>query len=167
MKNFKTQLSGQIGESLVVSELGRRGILATAFSGNVPDIDILAYANENTCHLQVKAWRHGAVSFDAKRFLSIRFEDDLQFIDGPNAELDLDLIFVFVRIGEESGKDKFFVATQACVQKMIEGGYRSNLEKKNNRRPRNPKTTHTALSETDLKSFSNRWDLIEDRLRSA
>lgn len=42
-RNFNTQLAGQVGESLVVAELGRRGIVATALAGNVPDIDILAY----------------------------------------------------------------------------------------------------------------------------
>jgi Holliday junction resolvase-like predicted endonuclease len=42
-KNYTTQLAGQIGESLVVAELGRRGIVATAFAGNVPEIDLVAY----------------------------------------------------------------------------------------------------------------------------
>lgn len=37
-RSFNNQLAGQIGESLVVAELGRRGIVATAFAGNVPDI---------------------------------------------------------------------------------------------------------------------------------
>lgn len=50
-KSFKTQLAGQIGESLVVAELGRRGIVATAFAGNVPDIDLLAYKNGKTAHI--------------------------------------------------------------------------------------------------------------------
>ena len=30
-RNFNTKLSGQIGENLVVAELGRRNIIATAF----------------------------------------------------------------------------------------------------------------------------------------
>ena len=42
---LSTKLTGQIGEHLVTAELGRLGIIATPFSGNVPDIDILAYAN--------------------------------------------------------------------------------------------------------------------------
>ncbi|NYS25816.1 hypothetical protein HUK65_12515 [Rhodobacteraceae bacterium 2376] len=42
-RNFKTQLAGQIGESLVVAELGRCGIVANTLAGNVPDIDLLAY----------------------------------------------------------------------------------------------------------------------------
>jgi len=38
-KNYSTRLAGQIGENLMVAELGRRGIIATALAGNVPDID--------------------------------------------------------------------------------------------------------------------------------
>ena len=54
-RKFKTQISGQIGESIVVAELGRQNIVATAFSGNVPDIDLLAYANGKSIPLQIKA----------------------------------------------------------------------------------------------------------------
>ncbi|HEY5505683.1 MAG TPA: hypothetical protein VIK28_11045 [Sedimentisphaerales bacterium] len=39
---YSNQVTRQIGEHLVVAELGRRGILATPFAGNVPDYDILA-----------------------------------------------------------------------------------------------------------------------------
>ena len=42
-----TQLSKQLSEHLVAAELARRGIVATPFSGNVPDIDILALKVEN------------------------------------------------------------------------------------------------------------------------
>ena len=73
-RNFSNQLSGQIGEALIVCELGRRNIVATAFSGNVPDIDILACKNGNTTSIQVKAWKKRAVSFDAKRFIQIKVE---------------------------------------------------------------------------------------------
>jgi len=39
------KLTGQIGGQLVTAELGSRGIIATPFSGNVPDLDKLAHAN--------------------------------------------------------------------------------------------------------------------------
>ena len=42
-----TQLSKQLSEHLVAAELARRGIVATPFSGYVPDIDILAFKSEN------------------------------------------------------------------------------------------------------------------------
>jgi hypothetical protein len=53
---LNSKLTGQICEHLVTAELGlgRRGIIATPFSGNVPDIDILAHANGITGHIQVK-----------------------------------------------------------------------------------------------------------------
>lgn len=54
----QNKLAGQIGEFLVCAELGKLGIIATPFAGNVPNFDLLA-ANENggTVALQVKASR--------------------------------------------------------------------------------------------------------------
>ncbi|TQM93765.1 hypothetical protein BD293_2414 [Roseinatronobacter monicus] len=93
-RNFTTQLAGQIGESLVVAELGRRGIVATAFAGNVPDIDLLAYRDGRTIALQVKSVRAGSVSFDAKRYMNIVFDGDRQIITDTAPALDAALIFV-------------------------------------------------------------------------
>ena len=81
-RNFSNQLSGQMGEALVVAELGRLGVIATAFSGNVPDIDILAYKDGRTTAIQVKAWKSGSVSFDARRFLEIEIADNKQTVIG-------------------------------------------------------------------------------------
>ena len=36
------QLTRQAGKHLVVAELGRRGYVATPFSGNIPMFDVLA-----------------------------------------------------------------------------------------------------------------------------
>ena len=54
MKNYKTALKGIIGENLVTAELARRDIVATTFTGNIPDIDILAFKDYKTIPLQVK-----------------------------------------------------------------------------------------------------------------
>ena len=81
-RNFRTQLARQIGEHLVVAELGRRGVVATPFSGNVPDIDLLAYANGKSVPIQVKAIRRGNPGVDAKRYLDIRFRGEKQRIVG-------------------------------------------------------------------------------------
>ncbi len=58
-KNFNSKLSGQIGESLVVAELGRREIIATAFAGNIPEVDILAFG--------IKKWVHSNTSQSIQR----------------------------------------------------------------------------------------------------
>lgn len=160
-RSFSTQLAGQIGESLVVAELGRRAIVATAFAGNVPDIDLLAYKNGRTLHLQVKAWRAGAVSFNATRFLNIRREENVQIVEGLVAGLDADLVYVFVKIGEVAGQDRFFVLRQGDLAEIIRVGYEGFLTKHNGVRPRNADTTHVAVSEADLAQFEANWQLVE------
>jgi len=163
-RNFRTQLAGQIGESLVVAELGRRDIISTSFAGNVPDIDLLAYRDAKTLHLQVKAWRRGAVSFDATRFLIIQIEDEIQNITGPVLSLDPTLIYVFVLIGEQIGMDKFFILQQSQLQKIIHKSYQKFLDLHKGRRPRNQETTHNSVTLEQLAPYQDNWELIESRL---
>lgn len=162
-KKFKNQLTGQIGESLVVAELGRREIVATSFAGNVPDIDILAYKNGRTAHIQVKAIRTSGISLDAKRFMHISFEGDRQIINGPDDMMDRDLLFVFVSIGSKLGEDKFHILTQGDLQDMIIEGHSSYLAKHGGVRPKNPSSTHVGLSVGALADFEDNWSLIESR----
>ncbi len=163
-RSFNNQLAGQIGESLVVAELGRRGIVATAFAGNVPDIDLLAYHNGRTIALQVKSVRTGSVSFDAKRFMTIEFEGDRQIITQTAPALDASLIFVFVSIGQRSGEDAFFILEQGELQGIVHANHAAWLAKHGGVRPKNPQSTHTAVSITQVNQFRDNWELIEDRL---
>jgi superfamily II DNA/RNA helicase len=55
---LSNKLAGQIGEYRVCAELGRRGLIATPFSGNVPTFDVLATDEQcRTVTIQVKALR--------------------------------------------------------------------------------------------------------------
>ena len=163
-RNFSTQLAGQIGESLVVVELGRRGIVATAFSGNLPEIELLAYIGGKTLHLQVKAWRKGAVSLDARRFLKISMEARKQVVDGLVDELELGLLYVFVNIGETAGMDRYFVLDQGVLAVLVRDGYESFLAKHNGVRPRNAESTHNAVTLAQLQDYEDNWTLIEGHL---
>ena len=154
-KSFNNQLVGQIGESLVVAELGRRNVISTAFAGNVPDIDILAFKNGKTISLQVKAWSKGSVSFDAKNYISIRFEETKQIVEGYVDCADDSLIFVFVKIAAERVNDEFFILTKADLTSIIDHNYRSFLDKYNGVRPRNHLTTHCAVTDANLISYKD------------
>ena len=57
-----TQLSKQLCEHLVAAELARRGIGATPFSGNVPDIDILVFKSGKSISVQVKSAKTGNIA---------------------------------------------------------------------------------------------------------
>src|SRR6266536_3141879 len=62
-------LTKQAGEYLVAAELSRRGYIATTFTGNVPDYDIIA-VDDCGGHVvvQVKAIAGESWQFNAKNF---------------------------------------------------------------------------------------------------
>ena len=151
---------------MVVAELGRLGIVATTFSGNVPDIDILAYKDGKSVAIQVKANRQGNISVDGKRYLDIQFDGDTQTVIGKSKSIDRDLIFVWVSIGEEAGGDRYFVCDHGFLQDRICDNYTRFLKKHSGVRPRNPKTTHCACSERDFEGKENNWSLVIEALRT-
>jgi hypothetical protein len=85
-KNFNSTYSRQIGEDMVVAELGRRKIIATPFAGNVPDIDILAYRGGRAIPIQVKALAKGSWSFNIESFCEISDDRDGRQIIGKPVE---------------------------------------------------------------------------------
>ena len=163
-RNFRAQLAGQIGENLVVAELGRRGIVATTFAGNVPEIDILAYRSGRSLPIQVKSWRTGTIHFDIAKYIEIRFEGDTQVIEGALEPPDPDLTFVFVRIGESLGDDRFFMVPLHSLQSIMQKNHAEFLGKHGGVRPKNPQSTHTAVRLVDIVEYEGCWDLIESRL---
>ena len=163
-KSFKTQLSGQIGEHLVVAELGRRGVIATPFAGNVPDIDVLAYANSQSVPIQVKSQTTGTPGVDAKKYLNIQIEGNKQTVKSKTKDIDRELIFVLVKVGQQHGEDEFYVFNQGVVQDLVNAEYRRFLKKHNGVRPRNPKTTHCSYYLKDLVDYKDNWRLITEPL---
>jgi hypothetical protein len=83
-----TQLTRQIGEHLVASELGRMDIIATPFAGNVPHFDLLASAHDGRAFpIQVKAINGPSWQFNASSLLKITIEGDFQTVHGPREDL--------------------------------------------------------------------------------
>ena len=162
-RDYRNHLTKQIGEHLVVAELGRRNIIAAPFAGNVPDIDILAYAEGRTIAVQVKALRTGTVQVDARTFLNIRFEGETQIIDGLNI-VDRELVYVLVCIGVQSAGDRFFIFTQGDLQDVILTNHTGALLKHGGRRPKNWESTHCAYGPASLTGAEDNWELIEQRL---
>jgi len=163
MKNFNSQLIRQIGEHLVVAELGRRGIIATPFAGNVPDIDILAYRDGTSVPIQVKSLTKGAWSMGAERFIKISWNGDTQIVEGLRSDIDRNLIYVCVVVGDKSGEERFFLLTQGELQHIIHDHYKAFLAKHGGVRPRNPQSTHVGVQEEELAPHRDRWSLIADQ----
>ena len=71
------QLTKQVGEYLVASELARRGFIAATFSGNVPHFDLVVTDSRgSSCPVQVKTIKGGSWQFSADKFAEIPVDDD-------------------------------------------------------------------------------------------
>jgi hypothetical protein len=153
------KLTGQIGEHLVTAELGRRGIIATPFSGNVPDIDILAHANGVTGHIQVKAINKDSWQFDIRRFLNVDLTGKGQVVRGANRKLDRKIYCIFVALGEKLGEDRFYIFKLGWLQDYFLARY------KGRKPPKNIQSFHCAIWEPDLKRHLAKWNRISKKFK--
>ena len=152
----------QIGEYLVCAELGRSGYIATSFTGNVPEFDILAIDKSNrVLPIQVKAVRHGQWQFNARRFMDITLTPDgMQVIDGKVSLTHPDLVCVFVRLVAQ-GQDEFYILTLSDLQDIVFTVHSHWLAQHGGRRPKKPESMHTSVSVADLASYRDNWSLLE------
>jgi hypothetical protein len=140
-----TQLTRQIGEHLVVAELGRYGIAATPFAGNMPYYDIVALTQTGrSIYIQVKAINSGDWQLNANHFLVVEYDkaSNTQNSDELRPTPVDPLIFVLVKI-IESGKDEFYVLSYSEVQQIV----------KNNYMRTDGKSHHFALRKTFVESY--------------
>lgn len=158
----KNQLTKQIGEYLVAAELCRRGLIATTFTGNVPDFDIIA-TNERfqAISIQVKTIWSGSWQLDASKYLVIEINNGVQKVIDKKllSDHDHDLICVFVHLINQ-GDDEFYIFSLKDLQQIIFEHYNQNLMRQKGVRPRNPNSTHTAINTDNLKTFKDNWKLI-------
>ncbi len=163
---WSMQLTKQAGEYLVAGELCRRGYLAATFSGNVRDYDIVAMSEDGKAFtVQVKTIVRGDYQVsDARRFLLIPpvGPDGKQQIDGL-VELRDKSFWIFVHL-DRANPPVYFITTAEDVQLLVFRGYEANLEKHGWRKPRNPLSTHHALSIEGLEEYRGNWGLISERL---
>jgi hypothetical protein len=153
------QLAKQIGEALAVAELGRRGLIATSFSGNCPAFDILAINERGqTKTIQVKTIRRGNWQFDIKQFFEIEFhrKSQVQKLKRKKKIPVSNLICMFIKITNQN-KDEFYICRWDFLQKHLRKTYFSNGIKK---RPRRPESTHCKITVGDLQKYQDNWRLI-------
>jgi hypothetical protein len=164
------QLTRQIGEHLVVSKLGRLGIFATPFAGNVPDFDVLASdLSGHSLPIQVKTINGGSWQFDAKKFLEIDPPgkgSEWQVVKGEKKLHNPDLVCIFILLNPDE-RDEFYILPLSELQKQCVKTY---LKKSNGksfpqevRRLKNRKSTHCAVTPDDMKKCKIKegdWSLV-------
>ena len=154
------------------AELGRRGLIATPFAGNVPAFDVLA-ADElcRTVPIQVKASQGDSWPADARLWMKIEFDASTkrQNFIRPLEITNPDLIYVCVSLAPAHSVqgDRFFVLTKSELQKVCIENYSEWMDKRDWIRPRNPESYDARYRIPNLLPFENRWDIITERLTKA
>ena len=159
------KIVGQTGEYLVAAELGRRGLIATTFTGNVPHYDIIA-SDEKGKHVsvQVKAGRGTSWQLNISHYCEITFQENKQIVGRATECPVQDLVVVFVRIAQD-GNDKFYILRWPILRDILKRNHKKYLARHNGTRPKSWKSVHTAIYEKHLAPFQNKWETIEEILR--
>ena len=172
-KGLNNKLARQIGEHLVCAELGKRKLIATPFSGNVPAFDILAA--DELCRIvpiQVKASRKDSWRGDARYWMNISFDQETKTQKnlGRIQIKNPDLIYVFVAIAlanDKNSKDRFFILTKLQLQEICIKRYSDWMDGIGWRRPRSPESYDCRFWIPDVKAYEDNWQLITDRLEAS
>jgi len=151
------QITKQIGEYLVASALGRLGLVAATFSGNVPEYDIIATDKEfRSIPVQVKASNSSSWQFDNRHYVDIQLDAKRQVLGRP-VPLPNNLVCVFVALSPQYGGDRFYVISLKALQKLVIAGCRKYLKRFDGVRPKKFDSFHGAISERDLAQYQDAW----------
>lgn len=161
------KLVGQAGEYLVAAELSRRGLIATTFTGNVPDYDIIASDGQGRhVSVQVKAGRGGSWQFgDITRYCDITFKGRRQVVGKPKRCPVRRLVVVFVRLGGDSRDDRFYVLPWTRLRDLLVRHHATFLQRHCGVRPVRWDSLHSAISEDMLQPYRDCWRTVTRSLR--
>lgn len=148
---LKNQQVGRVGEHFVAAELHRRGAYAVTFSGNMPNIDILAsdVAQTRTVAIQVKTKTSGTWHTTILR-------------GEPRAEpLDENRFWVLVDIGRDPElAPAYWTVPEWWMLNHIHVRYSERIAVHGGARLRNPDSKHFAIIPKNVDQWRHRWDLL-------
>jgi hypothetical protein len=159
------KLVGQTGEYLVAAELSRMGLIATTFTGNVPDYDIIA-SNERGKHVsvQVKASRGSSWHSRITRFCGITFKGKKQIVGKSKRCPVQGLVVVFVSIGV-NGDDRYYILPWVTWRNIMIKNHKNYLARHGGMRAEKWDSLHCAISDKELNKYENNWKVIKRNLR--
>jgi len=148
---LKNQQVGQAGEHYVAAELHRRGAYAVPFSGNMPDIDILAsdVGQTRTVTIQVKTKTAGTWHTTVLRG------------EPRDERADEDRFWILVDIGRNPEVPPgYWVVPEWWMVNHIHTRYQERISALGGTRLRNPDSKHFAIIPKNVQEWRNRWDLL-------
>ena len=149
---------GDRGERLVGVELKRRKFRVRHLGARAPDWDLVAEKGGKKFNIQVKtigkgSWQCGS----ATKFIKINLVDEIQQVTGKQVLRDPNGIYIFINLEK---KRTYYLMGVGEVQHLVFLGYKANLRRHKNRRPKNPYTFHHAISMKQLRKWKENWAIF-------
>lgn len=162
----QNKLIQQVGEYVAVAELARRGFISTAFAGNVPEYDVIATDERgNHAAVQVKAARSLGWQFDVSRFCRIALKGRQQIIQRKLPSPIRKLVVLLIHVSTDgSERDRVFILSWTELRDLLVANHRRWLKRHHGVRPKNPLSTHVALSVQQVEEFEDRWSTVRKNL---
>jgi len=159
---IRNQLTKQVGEYLVASELARNGLISATFSGNIPEFDIIATNQSGKSRaIQVKTINNGSWQFSIDRFVNIEMDGNSQIIGSKIVQPISNLICVLVLLGQSYGKDEFYIIKWKKLQDLLIDNHRNYLSKNNGQRPKAKESMHCTINKDQIAIFRDNWNIIK------
>ena len=160
---LSNKLTAQIGEYLACAELGRHGLIATTFTGNVPDYDLLVCDGQlKTIPIQVKTTRGASWPSQAGQWMRIEFDHKAkqQINRGRQSVENSGLVYICIALGKKRSEDRFFICQKRDIQDACIKSYKRYMDPKDWKRPKNYKSLDNRYHVEDLEHFEDNWLLV-------
>lgn len=134
--------TGRAGEYYVAAELNRRGAYAVTFTGNMPEIDVMASnaSRSRTAHIQVKTKRVPNWRISPKE---------------GDEEPKKDTFWIFVNLPDNGSAPHFWITSDCWIRGKIKETYADRVN-------RNPTIAQDHyIRENQIDEWKDRWDILE------
>lgn len=164
---LSNKVVGQAGEFAVCSQLGKLGLIATPFAGNVPGFDVLAVDEHLNCvPIQVKTSRGKTwIAGDLSNYVEVTLIGNKMTLGEAKEHRYPDLIRVYVSLGKAGQPDRFFVLTEQEFYLSAIESFKKWLARHGGVRPKSPTSLHSAVGLDILEQHEDNWNLITERLQ--
>ena len=92
--------------------------------------------------------------------MNIDINGRTQTILGKKEDINRDLTFIIVKVGDQLGKDVFYICDQGIIQDLVLQEHSSFLKKHDGVRPKKPSSFDCSVNLQNLKEYEKNWELI-------
>jgi Holliday junction resolvase-like predicted endonuclease len=152
-RGSRNQQVGRAGELFVAAELNKRGAIATLYLTSTPRVDVVATDPDqhNTVSIQVKT----------KSPRSRVWQANIEKLKRESREAAESDFLILVDLGDEKEAPTYYICPLRQFAAQHVEKHNKYLAARAGKRPRNPRSPHTAITMDEVSQGQGRWDRLQ------